>query len=176
MVPARRTLIAGVLLLGLLAGAGYLFVLHLRGSDTTGALLRVAPDFQLRDLEGKLVKLSDSEGTVRVINFWASWSPYSAGELAVLDGLATERKGEVTVLALCRDTVMSEGVQFLKRLTLSDPSFVVFDPDDTYYAELGGYNMPETAVLGRDGTILYQVRGPFDIEQLRTAIEEGSKR
>jgi peroxiredoxin len=34
---------------------------------------RVAPDFQLTSLDGKLVKLSDYRGKAVLLNFWATW-------------------------------------------------------------------------------------------------------
>jgi len=32
-----------------------------------------APDFELRDLEGRSVRLSDHRGKTVLVNFWASW-------------------------------------------------------------------------------------------------------
>ncbi len=32
-----------------------------------------APDFMLRDLEGKSVRLSDLRGKVVLVNFWTTW-------------------------------------------------------------------------------------------------------
>jgi cytochrome oxidase Cu insertion factor (SCO1/SenC/PrrC family) len=32
-----------------------------------------APDFELKDLEGKSVRLSDYRGKTILVNFWASW-------------------------------------------------------------------------------------------------------
>src|SRR5262245_44775347 len=34
---------------------------------------KAAPDFELKDLSGRTVHLSDSAGTVRLVDFWATW-------------------------------------------------------------------------------------------------------
>ena len=34
-----------------------------------------APDFTLKDMDGKLYKLTEMRGTVVLVNFWATWCP-----------------------------------------------------------------------------------------------------
>jgi len=36
---------------------------------------RMAPDFALQDLAGNTVRLSDSAGEIRIVDFWATWCP-----------------------------------------------------------------------------------------------------
>src|SRR5204863_9720194 len=38
-----------------------------------GEVGSIAPDFELQDLSGKTVRLSDYKGKVVVLNFWATW-------------------------------------------------------------------------------------------------------
>jgi peroxiredoxin len=49
-----------------------------------------APDFQLKDVDGHVVKLSDFKGKVVVLNFWAMWCGHCVLELP--DFVELERK------------------------------------------------------------------------------------
>ena len=46
-----------------------------------------APDFTLDTLDGKTVSLSDQEGKVVLINFWASWCPPCKAEMPAFQSL-----------------------------------------------------------------------------------------
>ena len=51
---------------------------------------RFAPDFQLPDLSGKKVKLSDYRGSVVLVHFWATWCSTCIKEMAELQELHEE--------------------------------------------------------------------------------------
>ena len=161
--------------MGSVCGVGaYLLLHHTRIPDgeTEGVVVTYAPDFTLPDGAGALVQLSNVSGTVRVVNFWASWSPYSVSELPALVRLKETYGDKVTVLALNRDTDPREGRAFLERLGLRDALLFVYDRDDTYYKRVGGFNMPETLFVGEDERILAHVHGPMDETTLRDTLSQ----
>jgi thiol-disulfide isomerase/thioredoxin len=46
-----------------------------------------AGDFQLRALDGRMVRLSDYRGKVVLLNFWTTWCPACVGEMPALNAL-----------------------------------------------------------------------------------------
>lgn len=164
-------LIAAALLVVVgLALVMYLYLSSRPGATEDDARPR-APEFALYGADGAQVVLSETVGRVRVLNFWASWSPYSTGELAMLERVRQAYGDRVVVLAIGRDTDRGEGKRYAQEQGLGTAPWVLFDPDDTYYLSVGGYNMPETVVLDADGRIVYHVHGPIKEEELLGAIE-----
>ncbi|MDP8240148.1 MAG: TlpA disulfide reductase family protein [Candidatus Hatepunaea meridiana] len=49
-----------------------------------------AADFLLRELEGKMIKLSDYKGKVIILDFWATWCPPCVQEIPHFNELAKE--------------------------------------------------------------------------------------
>ena len=78
-MKSRTLILLGVITVLTLSIYGSLIasrVFHLQvtassvGNDVT---LEPAPDFELKSLDGRTVKLSDFHGKVVVLNFWATW-------------------------------------------------------------------------------------------------------
>jgi thiol-disulfide isomerase/thioredoxin len=128
------------------------------------------PDFSYPDESGRPVVLSQIRADVRVVNFWASWSPYSKDELPALVALKREFGDRVAVIALNRDTYSADGRAFLESLGLEDELVFAYDQDDSYFVSVGGYNMPETIFLGEDEEVLHHVHGPMTLDAMRTQV------
>ena len=58
-----------------------LFVLLSTGSACAVGSEQMAPDFNLEDLNGNEISLSDFEGKVLFLNFWATWCPPCRAEI-----------------------------------------------------------------------------------------------
>jgi len=85
-------------ILALLAVPAYLE--HQKGARGAPAYREVAtvgspaPDFELRDSNGNLWRLSDLRGKVVVINFWATWNPSSHLEIQYMEALYKKMQGK----------------------------------------------------------------------------------
>jgi peroxiredoxin len=86
MTQSKRARKIGVLLAALSATSGVAYgAAGLLGSD--------APDFVLRSVAGKNLRLSEYRGDVVMLSFWASWCGECRAQLAQLDEMR-ERYGQ----------------------------------------------------------------------------------
>lgn len=170
---SARLIVVGVLVL-ILIGIGatmYFFSGKDSSKEDTGEALVSAPDFSLPDASGKNFSLESLKADVKIINFWASWSPYSKDELTSLSRLQEEYEGKVSIAALNRDTDPSDGRAFLKTLGLGTTVLFVYDKEDEYFKKVQGFAMPETLFLDADGNILAHQHGPMTYDEMRAQIE-----
>lgn len=59
-----------------------------------------APNFELVNLTGEYVSLSDFLGTPVLINFWATWCPPCRNEMPLIESFAKKHDHELIVLAI----------------------------------------------------------------------------
>src|SRR6186997_287020 len=63
-----------------------------------------APGFELKDVSGKTVKLSDSDGTVRLVDFWATWCAPCREEIPMFKDLHARYGGKgLTLIGIAMD-------------------------------------------------------------------------
>ncbi len=138
----------------------------------TGTENRVAPDWQLKDPEGKSVKLSDFKGKVVVLNFWATWCPPCRREIP--DFIALQKqyadKGLV-IIGVSMDEGGAEVVKpFAKKMGINYP--IVLGDQKTAAAYGGIQVVPTTFVIDKTGKIAAQHEGGAD----RTTFEAEIKK
>ncbi len=133
-----------------------------------------APDFVLKDLNGRSARLSDFRGKVVLLNFWATWCPTCVGERAALERLwETHRPRGFVVLAVSIDRSSAAMVKsFVESHRLSFP--VLHDRDDRVSPDYGVRGVPTSFLVTREGVIAYRVAGPYDWNghEVRQAIEQ----
>lgn len=142
-------------------------------SKVPSALIgKPAPDVALEPLEGLTRSgaavpsfgAADLTGDhVSVVNFWASWCVPCRQEHPLLNTLA--RRPDVKVFGVNYKDGGGGGLNFLREL--GNPFTAVgVDPNGRAAIEWGVYGMPETFIVGRDGTIVYKHVGPISRSDL----------
>ena len=121
-----------------------------------------APNFQLRDLEGRLVALSDLRGKVVLLNFWATWCGPCRVEMPAMEELYRMfARKDFEILAVSTD---AEGVSvtrpFQKENRLTFP--ILHDPDYRVGLTYGARSLPMTFMVDRQGIVRHQIFGARD--------------
>ena len=117
-----------------------------------------APDFELKKLDGTLLKLSDLRGRVVVLDFWATWCGPCVASLPKITDLGLEYKGaEVDVIAVNIEQTSAEVRALLDRLKISP--VVVLDSDGAVARAYHAEAIPQTVIIDRDGKVKQVIVG-----------------
>ena len=131
-----------------------------------------AADFRFTDQHGEERRLSDWRGTVRVVNFWATWCPPCVHEIPMLIAVQESfRAHGVQVVGVAVDEPAG-AFAMAEELGMNYPTMA--DPRRTLDL-LHAYGnraavLPFTAFVDRQGAIRDRHAGELTLEQTRTAI------
>ncbi len=136
-----------------------LVALSLSLSLPAQALDQTAPDFSLRSLDGKVLRLSEltGEGRVVLINFWATWCGPCQVEMPHIQRMYDTYKDRgLTVLSVSVDDARSAS-QVKPLVRRGGYSFPVMVDTDGKVATLYNPNLtvPYTVIVDRAGEVAY---------------------
>jgi len=123
-----------------------------------------APNFQLRDMNGQTVSLSDLRGKIVLVNFWATWCGPCRIEMPAMERLyRTYDRKDFEILAVSTD---AQGVAvtrpFQQENQLTFP--ILHDADFRVGLSYGARTLPMTFMVDRQGIVRQQIFGARDWE------------
>ncbi|PCI44628.1 MAG: redoxin [Moraxellaceae bacterium] len=135
-----------------------LIMVFFSGLSVAKEINQPAPNFTLKSLSGKNLKLSEFRGQVILLNFWASWCGPCRQEMPVLEEIHNRYKDlGFTVLGVNVDEDSEKAKQLLKDIPVSFPVLLDIQnhTSELYHLEA----MPTTILIDRDGTMRYLHKG-----------------
>ncbi|MDR6755695.1 cytochrome c biogenesis protein CcmG/thiol:disulfide interchange protein DsbE [Mycoplana sp. BE70] len=145
-------------------------------SEIPSALIGTkAPFHNLAPLEGATrngapmpaLTAETAKGKLTLVNFWASWCVPCRQEHPVI--LALSQDPRLTVVGVNYKDGAENALRFLGEL--GNPYAAIgIDPNGKMAIDWGVYGIPESYLVGPDGTILYKKVGPFDENSVKTGL------
>ncbi|HCQ5551278.1 TPA: redoxin family protein [Clostridioides difficile] len=134
-------------------------------------------DFTLTDQYGKTHKLSDYEGKVVFLNFWATWCPPCKEEMPHIEQLYKDynkNNDDVVILGVASPNLGREGsrehvVNFLKDQGYTFP--VVLDEEGALAYQYGINAFPTTFIIDKEGYVTQYIPGAMDKATMASFIE-----
>ena len=168
----KREALALVLVCVVSAATGFGAYRWLRQSpDAPVAELR--PDLEFRDLDGKPHRLSEWDGKLVLLNFWATWCTPCLKEIPLLvEAQARHGARGLQIVGIAMDDVAPVRV-FAARLRMNYP--VMAGQEDIARAmdqlgdRLGAF--PFSVLIAPDGRILDRVSGDLSPEELQALLD-----
>jgi peroxiredoxin len=136
-----------------------------------------APDFVLKSLDGRNLRLSEFRGKVVLVTFWARWASDSREELPALDRInTTYQRAGLVVLGVSVDEDAHRAREFADAMKVRYPILLDTSPDIGRVYMLD--RMPVTVLVDRSGIVRYSNVGfkrgdeRAYLEQIRELLRE----
>lgn len=144
----------------------------------------LAPNFTVVDQKGQTHTLSDYQGKVVFLNFWATWCPPCKEELPHIEELYQEygkNEKDVIILGITNPTsnqypysqdqkTKEEIKQFVEENGLTYPT--LFDETGEIFAQYGIQAFPTTFMINKEGEIYGYITGALTKENMRGIIQQ----
>jgi len=135
-----------------------------------GVIGSKAPDFELADLSGKKVRLSDFNNRVVIVDFWATWCGPCRAEIPDFVRLQSKYRGQgLTILGVAVNSEEKTVRSFAEDHDINYP--VLLEGDETTKLFGGVYAIPTTFVLDRQGRIVKKFIGAMPAEAFEEAVK-----
>lgn len=130
-----------------------------------------APKFELIDTNNKSWKLSELQGKVILLNFWATWCDTCKEEKPFFNNLYEELKdnNDIVFLTVLYNDDITKAINYVNKNSFKFP---IIEDTKKIYTQFGIRGVPETFVIDKKGKIAQKIVGPmkWDSPDVKSAI------
>ena len=133
---------------------------------------KVAPDFELKSLDGRSLKLSDLRGHAVLLNFWATYCAPCRVEMPWLVDLYKQYHDqglEIIGISMDDDGEQQQILGFVRETKVNYPILLGNHPVGDAYG--GTQLLPKTLFIDRDGKISSSIIGMKSKQDLESAVK-----
>lgn len=144
----------------------------IRSQEGQVSVGEVAPSFELISFDGDTYKLDDFQGSVVVLNFWASWCESCKPEAKDLEDAYQyyRSRGDVIFLGVDYVDTEPEALAYLEEFGITYPNGPDLRTEISQAYRVGG--VPETFIINQEGLIAHVQIGPFQsLEDIKMRID-----
>ncbi len=179
-----RKILAVCLVLVLIGYAGYeKFIKEKEAAQPTAQEIfaskgleigKEAPDFEMQQLNGAKVKLSDLRGKKVILNFWATWCPPCKKEIPEMQKFNEKHGKDIAILAVnytISEKGKAQGVQqFATEQGVTFP--ILLDTDSSVSNMYKVITIPTSYFIDSKGIIQQKFIGPMTYEFMKKTIKK----
>ena len=127
-------------------------------ADAPGIVGKPAPDFVLRGLDGRNLRLSEFRGQVVLVNFWARSDGDSRQQIPALDRISiTYQRAGLVVIGVSVDEDLRRSKEFAASMGVSYA--MLFDTGTEIGKDYFLRKIPMTILVDRSGVVRYSAVG-----------------
>jgi peroxiredoxin len=131
-----------------------------------------APDFELKTLDGKIVRLSDFKGKPVLVNFWATWCSPCRSEFPDFQKAWVDNADNLVIIGVNNTTtdVRDQIPAFLEEFGVTFP--IVLDETGETAKAYNILGLPTSFFIDRNGTVIEVFTGPINKAYIESRLSE----
>ncbi len=135
----------------------------------SGASAAETFDYQLRDMDGRLYKVSENRGKWLIINFWATWCAPCLKEMPELERFYQQNRETAQVWGISfEDSDKATIRAYVERLGITFPILGYGQDPMTGFGDVNV--LPTTFIIDPDGLFQHRFEGPITADDIATEI------